>query len=242
MKSLEILTAQNVTIEYQLAVVTERLLAYLIDLFIIISGSLLISIVLRVLIPVNVASNVFLLAFIPIFVLYSLVSEYFGNGQSWGKRIFGLKVVKIDGNEARLIDYLSRWVFRLVDIYLSLGTVGIFLISSTMRSQRLGDIAAHTTVIRITPEMAHSLKQIESMRTIDDYEITFPQVVRMSEPEMVMIKSLLEEARKYPNKVHLESIEELKQIVCSRLNIPPAAAENNKFLQTLINDYIVLTR
>ncbi len=242
MRTLEILTAQNVTIEYNLGELSERIFAFLLDILIITGSAFVISFFLYPVLPERYVPYAYLFAVTPIAVFYSLASEYFGNGQSWGKKVMGLKVVKINGNEIRMSDYLARWVFRLVDIYLSAGVVAMFLISSTNRSQRLGDIVANTAVIRIKPLSSPKLDQIEKLKSLDDYTPTYTQVVIMSEEEMVLIKNAIDEAKKYPNKSHLRHIDELTEILCQRLKIQPEAGKEKQFLQTLINDYIVLTR
>ena len=64
----------------------------------------------------------------------------------------------------------------------------------------------------------------------------------MNESQMLLIKSTVEEAGKYPNRAHKDAVKELTQIVCERLRIQYPAGDEIKFLQTIINDYIVLTR
>ena len=51
-------------------------------------------------------------------VFYSLIFEALLEGQTIGKRIMKIKVVKIDGYQASIYDYLVRWFFRLIDLNL----------------------------------------------------------------------------------------------------------------------------
>ena len=141
MRTLEIVTSQNVAIDYNLANIGERGVIIFI-----------LSIVESFIVPyqymnvVNYSTSFIVISF------YTLLSEILMNGQSWGKKLTGLKVVKINGTEARLSDYLIRWAFRSVDIYLTLTTLGIIMINSTVKSQRLGDMLANTAVVKIKPE------------------------------------------------------------------------------------------
>ena len=50
-------------------------------------------------------------------VFYSLLFETFLDGQTIGKRIMKIKVVKIDGYQAKVSDYLTRWFFRIIDLF-----------------------------------------------------------------------------------------------------------------------------
>jgi uncharacterized RDD family membrane protein YckC len=177
-----------------------------------------------------------------IFIFYSLLSDIFGNGRSWGKRATGLKVIKIDGTEARVSDYVGRWMFRPLDIYLTLGTLGIFLISSTTRSQRLGDIVANTVVIRIKPPVKVVLSQIENLRSVENYKVIYHQVSKMSEKEMMMIRTILDEVKIFPNERHRALLEELANNLSERLSVQRREKDPGVFLQVLINDFVALTR
>jgi uncharacterized RDD family membrane protein YckC len=241
-KTLDIITTQNVTIEYPLAGISDRVFAFIIDFIIILAIYFVVNIIGQFVIPNKYFQYLFYFTFFPVFIFYSLASEYFRNGQSWGKQFIGLKVVKINGSEARISDYVARWVFRIVDIYFSLGTVGMFLINSTVRAQRLGDIVANTTVIKIKPAYSPSLSHIENIKTVDNYEPVYGQVVQMSEVEMLEIKNILQEIKRYPNQSHRRQLEELRNYLCDRLHIQVNDQTDHAFIQQLINDYIVLTR
>ena len=60
--------------------------------------------------------------------------------------------------------------------------------------------------------------------------------------DMLFIKKVLERTRKNPNEAHKKVIASLSKHVANQLNIDKVPIDNNKFLRTLINDYIVLTR
>ena len=48
-------------------------------------------------------------------LFYHLLCEVFLNGQSMGKKLFGIKVITIEGGQPSFSQYLIRWVFRLAD-------------------------------------------------------------------------------------------------------------------------------
>jgi uncharacterized RDD family membrane protein YckC len=54
----------------------------------------------------------------PVYI-YPLVLESLMEGQTPGKRTLKIRVVKIDGYQASFGDYMIRWVFRIIDVYLS---------------------------------------------------------------------------------------------------------------------------
>jgi len=71
-------------------------------------------------------------------------------GATPAMRRLGLRIVRIDGGEPSLRDYLVRWLLFAVDgLFLCL--VGVVLIAITPRNQRLGDIVTRTVVVRCEP-------------------------------------------------------------------------------------------
>lgn len=244
MNSIEITTAQKVTIEYELAGLRDRFFGYLIDCLIIYGGILFINIFFVALFDMDLLQAMAWAIFmnLGIFMIYHLVSEIAMDGQSLGKKAMGLKVVKIDGSEATLSDYLLRTVFHLADTLFTMGTLGAVLISSSNKNQRLGDIAANTAVIKIKFEYRFKLEDILRINSLDDYEPTYPDVRQFSEQDMLLIKNTITRYRKYRNKAHEKVIDELVKKLCSKLGILSKPKDKIKFLRTVVKDYIVLTR
>lgn len=151
MKTIDITTAQNVTIEHHLAEIGDRIFAFVIDFIIIILSVVFFRLLYTTVMPSDYQKFADYIVSVPIVLFYTPVSEMLTHGRSIGKKAQGLQVVKLNGQEVGFTDYLIRWTFRMVDIYLSLGSVATLLISSTDKSQRLGDMLANTTVVRIRP-------------------------------------------------------------------------------------------
>lgn len=123
MQNIILKTAQNVAIEYELASLRERVTAFMIDLLVVLLGYVLLVILIA-----NAVSNqqsinnmaiyvVYSVLPIACFLLYQLISEIALDGQSWGKRATHIKVIRLDGEEVSLSDYLIRVVFYLIDVF-----------------------------------------------------------------------------------------------------------------------------
>lgn len=248
MQTIEIRTTQNVTIEYELASLRDRMMAYLIDFLIVsIVYFFLIVILLSIFTNSMMESNgglSFVFVFLPIgfFLFYQLLSEIFNNGQSWGKKSIGIRVVRVDGQEPGLGDYLLRSVFLIVDVMMSIGTIAIILISSSPKRQRLGDLTANTTVIRSKQAMQFKLGDILKISSLEDYEPQFPQVKNLGEQDMLLIKNAVFRYQKYRNPAHADVIRDLVAHLQEVLEITEKPKNKVEFLKTLIRDYIVLTR
>ena len=245
-KTIDIRTTQNVTIEYALANLLERFLSFFLDL-IIVAGIYLVLFLLfakalgEVLASLPVSFYFFLIPF-GLFVLYYFLTELLLHGQTLGKRVTGLKVVRIDGQEPGLSDYLLRAIFHMPDTLISGGVLAALFISSTPRRQRLGDLAAHTTVIKARPTRSFRLEDILRISSLDDYEPRYPNVRQLAEADMLLIKTTLNRYEHYPNAAHRAAIEELVAVIGERAGLHPDRQNKVDFLKTLIRDYIVLTR
>jgi uncharacterized RDD family membrane protein YckC len=69
-------------------------------------------------------------------------------GASLGKRAFGLRVVRADGSAAGAGSHLVRWLLLLVDGTATAGICGLVSVAVTDGRQRVGDLVAHTYVVR----------------------------------------------------------------------------------------------
>ncbi len=248
MRTIDITTAQNVTIEYELASVRDRALAYLIDLVIVTAVYLFLFVIIENVFIESLDGSALLtnllLSIFPIalFIGYQFLSESLLNGQSLGKKAIGIKVVRLDGEDPSLYDYLMRAIFHLVDTIFSLGVVAVLLINSSDKWQRLGDFTSNTTVIRLKFDLRFRLEDILRINTIDDYQPSYPQVKQLSEQDMLFVKTIISRYQQFPNEAHEEILRELISKLCNKLNIPQNPPNEIAFLKTLIKDYIVLTR
>jgi uncharacterized RDD family membrane protein YckC len=249
MRTVEITTTQNVAITYELASVGERIAAYLLDLFIVFGVYILLWLTLGLSsYGTWLAESSHLLAFwiylfpLALFFSYHLLMEGFASGQSLGKKAIGIRVLRADGKEATFSDYLLRAILQLLDIIFTTGMLAILLISSTQNSQRLGDMAANTLVVRLRAKQLFQLSDILKIEKIENYQPQYPQVRQLREQDMLLIKSVLLRARKYPNKAHQDLVSDTVHHLVSLLEISTYPKDNTTFLMTLIRDYIVLTR
>ena len=82
-------------------------------------------------------------------------------GQTVGKRLLGLQVVRADGNRPSVAAIAVRTLLRLVDWLPALYLVGFLAMLATgERRRRLGDLAAKTRVARALPVRHRSLALI----------------------------------------------------------------------------------
>jgi uncharacterized RDD family membrane protein YckC len=78
---------------------------------------------------------------------YFNLFEWLWNGQTPGKRMMHLRVIKVDGSPVSGIDVLLRNISRPVDTLGPMGLIGLLMIFVNRKAQRLGDLMARTLVI-----------------------------------------------------------------------------------------------
>ena len=243
MKTIQIVTPQNVLIEHELASVILRAIAFAVDQVAIILFVVFAYVFAEIFGMSGAMADMFFYVFVlPIYFLYSLIFEWRNYGQTLGKMMIGLKVRRLDGNEIGFTEAATRWMMRIVDIFATAGSLAALLISSTERGQRLGDILAGTMVIRQVPGNSVSLDQLLNINTKENYQPVYPQVQRLKEEDVVLIKQTLVRSSKYPNDAHKTAVNTLVKKLESLLEISAENKAPNEFLRTLIKDYIVLTR
>lgn len=247
-KSIEITTTQNVTIEYELASLRERILAYVLDLLILVIGYYLLVLVMETIFGNSLFRGINDAVFVwlsPIagFFLYNILFEIWNGGQTPGKKAMNIRVVRLDGKDPEWGDVVLRAVMHLVDSLASAGVIGLMLIKTTGKCQRLGDMAANTTVIRLfASRFLFRLEDILNISSLDTYSPVYPQVRKLNERDMIFIKNALTRYQNYPNAAHQNVVEDLTTHLMPLLDITQRPANRLDFLKTLLRDYIVLTR
>jgi uncharacterized RDD family membrane protein YckC len=243
MKSIEIKTTQNVILEYELADLRDRAVAFLLDFVVVLLAIFLLSLMgfagLRLQDTPGVIWTILMFC---IFIFYSLAFEMLNNGQSIGKMIMKIQVIKTAGGQATFADYAARWVFRMIDIWFSLGGIASILIASSSKAQRIGDIVANTAVIKLHPQMNLRLDDLLKIKSQESYKPIFHQARQLEETDVLLIKTTLERYRQFKNLSHQQAVRELSEKVRTTLGVVPATQTDVQFLQTVLNDYVVLTR
>jgi uncharacterized RDD family membrane protein YckC len=241
---VEVLTTQNVTIKYEFAEIFQRIASYIVDLIVMSITALVIYFGVT-LISGNMVSAYYIF-FLPIILFYTLIFELFNNGQTLGKKALGIKVMRIDGSEPEVMDYIVRWIFSPADYILSLGILATVMIKITKNHQRLGDIVAGTTVIRIKPSRLLKLENLISIgENIENYEISYPEVRKYNEEQLIIIKRTIDRYIGNPNLAHSKALIKLVNKLIQNIDPKQQLTSNElriNFLKTVINDYVMLTR
>lgn len=146
-------TLDNVVFGYPLAGLGARFLATLVDYIIIAAFSVAGWYVISTLLSARGSAGNWLTALVGLLLFalqwgYYVLFEVWWSGQSPGKRLLRLRVVRSDGSPIHLEDSVVRNLIRIIDYLPFNYFVGFVAICTTSRMQRLGDLAAGTIVVR----------------------------------------------------------------------------------------------
>ncbi len=229
MQSIKYHSQKSVLIDYEVAGLGERIGAFLLDFILIATWYILLFMYNTEIMMLPEWANI-ILVLPPL--LYHLVCEIFMNGQSMGKRLLRLKVVRLDGTQPAIRNYLFRWVLRPLDLWLY-GSVAIITILINGKGQRLGDLAAGTTLVKYNRQH-HELEQLLYRAEQEEvYQVVFKEASQLTAQEVEQIRQTL---RTYRLTAKTQPVQELAAAIQARLaidtNMPPV-----RLLGTLVKDY-----
>ncbi|MEX1191285.1 MAG: RDD family protein [Brumimicrobium sp.] len=265
MNTLKLITDQNVTIEVELASVGQRMVAVLLDALIIVAYLILMTFIISAIFVSSIRFDkiednlqfweiIFMIVVYLPFLLYTPILEYITKGQTIGKMAMGIRVVKMNGENASFKEYFTRWIFRPLEFYIiSFYSFGILLLiasaffdsliaSVSSKNQRIGDFMANTVVIKKTPQRAYSIRDVLAIKTNDNYKTTYPNVVQYTDEDMMLVKKTILRVEKFRNADTKALAISLAEKISNDLNLPEVPKKKLQFLKTVLNDYVVLTR
>jgi uncharacterized RDD family membrane protein YckC len=212
------------------ASVGDRILAYLLDLAILIAyATAVIAAFINMDLDVLWPWIVFLV--MPWF-LYHLMFEIFMNGQSPGKRVMNIQVVRVDGTQPGIGNYLLRWVFSIIDFHILSGAIAVIAIATNGRGQRVGDIAAGTCVVKLIAQKEITASEV-FISPEDTYVPVFPQVAQLGSRDIELIQRALDANTNHGNMQPVLMVtDKIKSLLGVQTDLAPA-----QFLYTIVKDF-----
>ena len=233
MSEANIITGQYVQISQSPASLGERIVAQIIDSFLIICYLVGVSLLIAELdFFYRTKMLFFLIAIYLPALFYHFLMELFNHGQSVGKMVMRIRVVKKDGTTPGIGDFFMRWLLQLVDLGFS--GVGALVILISKNSQRLGDLAAGTIVIQLNDYRKIQVSLDEFYYLDRKYKPVYPQAEDLSLNQLDVIQRTLNSEYGYERDRRIASLAEK---VRAHLNISDTNTADEKFLYTIIRDY-----
>ena len=209
-------TPYNIYLDFEIAPLHKRIIAWLIDISVIVLYSYALRSVLGMISGTSrypVAFDLLLVSLPMLF--YPLLMEIVFDGQSLGKIALSLRVLSLEGGEPGIGQYLMRWIFRIWEWPLIFGAmayntwnilglliatfmVGIIVlvvVAVSPKGQRLGDLAAGTTVVNLRQRFSLADTVFREVMP-HNYKVLFPNVMTLSDRDINAIKSVILQTRK----------------------------------------------
>lgn len=230
-----IITGQFVRINQTPASIGERLVARLIDYFLLFLYIISTTYILDRTHFYSSSGTSFVLLFLFIYLpafFYSLLCEVLNQGQSVGKKLVNIRVIKVDGSTPGLGSYLLRWILYAVDVPLTSG-LGVVVVLLNKNGQRLGDLAGGTMVVKEKNYRKIQVSLDEFDYLAKGYRPHFPMVTDLSLEQINVISKTLDSHHKDRAKQTAQLASKVRQL----LAIGQRDETDEKFLQTVVRDY-----
>lgn len=241
---ITVATPEGIELQLALAGAGSRFIAGTIDLVIQLTLVILAALACLGLIRGGFGVAIFAMALFAILFLYDIGFEVLASGRTPGKRVTQLRVVRGKGEPVDLPASAIRNLLRLIDWLPSFYLAGLLTILITKRSQRLGDLAAGTIVIR---EAARSRRRRRRERRRGGQGERFPiapsapavahegwDVSAISAQEIATVRRFLERRESLDQRARRELAHRLEQGLRKKAAGAPAALEPETFLEALV--------
>jgi uncharacterized RDD family membrane protein YckC len=250
-------SAEGVELHMPLAGPAPRMLAYGIDWFVLWFGLFALFLLLLLVVPaltgwlrdqlptfdaqyIQKNPRTWLLPFMIFFVivgyfgelLYFLFWETVSGGSSPGKWLVGLRVVRLDGLRIGMRASCIRNLMRAADVLPSSYVVGLTSMLISLRSQRLGDLAAGTLVVRLDkPERAVALSIPPDLSPLP---LSREQLQRLGDRERTLVRNSLRRAGTLQGERRLALLATAASALSRSLQLEPEASQDPElFLRRL---------
>ncbi len=248
-KQVKLLTPESVELEFTLAGIGSRALALVIDYTVLALGQALLWTGVGLFseqlsnyldrLGVNYSSlplwllSLVLLGSVAIYAGYFVVFEVLWRGQSPGKRLTKIRVIRDNGQPVGMAQAVLRALLRPVDDFLF---IGAFLISLTPSEKRLGDWVAGTLVVQEKSAQQTSLTLSDRARQIAS---ELPPLTQLEPDDFAVVSEYLHRrsAMTTParSELSLKLAREIRAIIA--LGEIPAGLTSDQFLEAVYLAY-----
>ncbi len=188
-----------------------------------------------------------------IFWGYFALFEALWHGQTPGKCVMQLRVIKDTGRQITLFESLARNLLRTVDYLPGLYLAGVITMLANKRNKRLGDLAAGTLVVHERAEaqpllwtggtqrstglfpVASTATTVDPWRPATAIPALFPPdaVARLSPKDLVVIEAFFARALDLPLETRAAMAYRILGEMTTRMAVPPPEGNPERALESL---------
>ena len=241
--TLAIRTPEGVVFALQLASPVTRFLAWAVDLACVSAMVSTLGLAMRLLdlLSVDLSRALAILVFFAAQTGYGFFCEWLWRGQTVGKRLLRLRVVDADGLRLQFSQIVIRNLLRFVDMLPAFYLVGGAATLLNARTQRLGDLAANTVVIRSPQIEQPDLEQVlagkfNSLRAHPHLEARLRQKVSAVEASLALQAILRRD--EFEPRARARLFARLAEHFRALVEFPPESVEHitdEQYLRNVVN-------
>lgn len=248
-------TPENIEFAYEIAGIGSRFLAAIVDTLLIGIAEVVIVLLISLILAsterfADTAGSLLLaagtlLAFIVLWGYY-IAFELLWNGQSPGKRLIGLRVVREGGRPVTFVGSAIRNLIRIADFLPAFYGIGVVVMFIDRRARRLGDLAGGTLVVKerqgVTLEsLVRGSVPAPPPNAGPLPEPTMPGIELVNEQDYTLIQEFLRRRGELGRDARLRLGAQLAGGLKSRMGLP-LGGDAESFLQAVAGDYQLLRR
>ena len=268
---LNIETPEQVELRYPIAGVGSRFLAILTDTLIQIAAVLILVVALALIGMTQTAQKaaahtssstadkwaiaLMVLFFFLVFWGYFSLFEALWHGQTPGKRLLKIRVIKDSGRQITLFEALARNLLRVVDMQLSY-LVGVVAMLCNRQQKRLGDLVAGTIVVHdrgedqpilaqrtrtITAGMYPSAPAPAVRRPVYD-DLPHDAVARLTRADLAVMETFFARALDLSIETRRQMAAKIATQIAGRMAVDAPGEEAERFLQAVAFEMRALGR
>ena len=162
--TLVIRTPEGISFSLLLAGPVTRFFAWIIDFFVIMLLMMIFSMAVTFIsfISMDLSGALSVLVYFVISIGYGILTEWYFRGQTLGKKLLKLRVMDARGLRLQFSQVVIRNLLRFIDSMPVFYLVGGISTLINKKSQRLGDFAANTIVVRSRPDFNFDHEKLSS--------------------------------------------------------------------------------
>jgi len=243
MDKINILTPEHIELEYELAGLGSRFVAIVIDLLLQ-GGAAAVLVLIMILLEPNIMSKgitaiyssiilsiLVVLVFLVIFG-YFIFFETIWSGQTPGKRISQIQVIKDNGQPVRFIDTCIRNFLRIADFLPLYYILGILLILANKQNKRVGDMAARTIVVRLKSNLSPTT--LPNLKVVSDYHFNLS---KLNEEEYGLIRNFIIRRNELRPNARAHLARKISLPLMKKLEADPGEIDFEEFMEVVAVQY-----